>query len=230
MSTQTELLKDVVTASGGDASALPDNLLSAHYEAIIKACGGSVDDLPDRLQTTYLKRIAECVSGGGSSGENKLAKLIGGTLEEITEDDLDGVTKIVQYSFYFDKGLKRISVPQSVTAIEQCAFYSCSYIESVNLQNGLKSIGNAAFRSILIISEITIPETVTKIGNQVFQYCDKLENVYMKPTTPPTLGTEVFGNCPALSKIIVPEGCAEAYKAATNWSAYADKIVEEGAA
>jgi hypothetical protein len=78
----TELLKDILSATGGDVNALPDNMKSTIYEAIILKCGGTVDDLPDRLETTYLKRIAECVSGGGSGGI--------GSGKHFSYDDVDG--------------------------------------------------------------------------------------------------------------------------------------------
>ena len=43
-------------------------------------------------------------------------------------------------------------------------------------------------------------------------------------TTPPTLGSKVFY---AIEKIIVPKSSIDAYKFATSWSTYADKIVYE---
>lgn len=59
-----------------------------------------------------------------------------------------------------------------------------------------------------------------------------METIYIKATTPPSLnaaftsemGGEVFA--PYLTKIVVPKGCGDAYRSATNWSASADIIVE----
>ena len=49
----------------------------------------------------------------------------------------------------------------------------------------------------------------------------------MKPVTPPTLGTSVFSfKANADVKIFVPQGSLNAYKNATNWSAYASYMVE----
>lgn len=43
--------------------------------------------------------------------------------------------------------------------------------------------------------------------------------------TPPTLGANAFPD--TIEKIIVPKSAVSAYKAATGWSTYADKIVYE---
>lgn len=47
----------------------------------------------------------------------------------------------------------------------------------------------------------------------------------MKPTTPPTIDSNIFYTN-KLNKIIVPVGCGDTYKNATNWSKFADYIEE----
>ena len=49
--------------------------------------------------------------------------------------------------------------------------------------------------------------------------------ITMKPTTPPTIASNTF-DASKLNKIIVPVGCGDAYKNATNWSNFADYIEE----
>lgn len=49
--------------------------------------------------------------------------------------------------------------------------------------------------------------------------------ITMLPTTPPTIASNTF-TAEYLNKIIVPKGTSETYKAATNWSAFADYIEE----
>ena len=77
---------------------------------------------------------------------------------------------------------------------------------------------------------VKIPSKVTSIGNNAFYYWNgnsALSTVIMKPTTPPTIDTATFMSDGSLKEIIVPKGCGEAYKSATNWSYYADIIREE---
>jgi hypothetical protein len=56
--------------------------------------------------------------------------------------------------------------------------------------------------------------------------CKNLKNIYLKSTTPPTLGyNNHFGGSSAT--IHVPIGSGDAYRSATNWSQFADDIVED---
>jgi hypothetical protein len=57
-----------------------------------------------------------------------------------------------------------------------------------------------------------------------FASCTSLTQVICNATTPPTLGTDVFGNTPASLAIKVPSASVSAYQGATNWSTYSTKI------
>ena len=95
------------------------------------------------------------------------------------------------------------------------------------VQGSVTRIGDCAFTSNDKVTSVTIPSSVTIIGDTVFHSCVSLESVTILATTPPALGeeeTNVFYN--TTCSIIVPAGCGEAYKAATNWQEYADRIVE----
>ena len=67
---------------------------------------------------------------------------------------------------------------------------------------------------------------MTNIGNFAFNYCNNLVNIILLPTTPPTLGSSVFNSISSSAVITVPKGSLNAYQTATNWSTYADKMVE----
>lgn len=81
------------------------------------------------------------------------------------------------------------------------------------------------FRHQLNLTDVVLPETLTKIGKYAFFGCTALKRISITADTPPTLGSAAFANCPALTGIYVPDESVEAYKAATNWSAYANKIL-----
>jgi hypothetical protein len=70
-------------------------------------------------------------------------------------------------------------------------------------------------------SDITIPATVTEIKNLAF-YCVGLASLTCRAVTPPTLGDPMFQSTQFVIK--VPSASVAAYKAASGWSAYADKI------
>jgi hypothetical protein len=83
------------------------------------------------------------------------------------------------------------------------------------------------------LTSITIPNSVTSIGDFAFSGCTGLTSVTVLATTPPTLGNNVFNvswpnshlPLPNLTEIRVPASSVDAYKAAANWSDYADIIV-----
>lgn len=93
---------------------------------------------------------------------------------------------------------------------------------------GITSIGPYGFYKCSELGSLTVPSTVTSIGNNAFQDCSKLYELIMKPTTPPTLGSDALKNTSTSLKIYVPSGTLSAYKTATGWSWYASKMVEWG--
>lgn len=61
------------------------------------------------------------------------------------------------------------------------------------------------------------------MGTTEFYINTYLTEIHMLPTTPPTIQSNTIGFAMNSDlKIIVPAGCGEAYKAATNWAKYAD--------
>lgn len=163
-----------------------------------------------------------------------------------------GLLNIGEMAFYGCSLIKKITIPTSVKILSKGAFYYCSALEIVEFEDGiqLQTLGNEVFnqsgiKSISFPSGISsvpmytcsgctkletveIPSSVTAIGSRAFQICSALKSVTIKATTPPTLNSDSFYACTALEKIIVPAGCGDVYKAATNWSTYASIIVEEG--
>lgn len=75
----------------------------------------------------------------------------------------------------------------------------------------------------LPLSNYTVPAIIEEISDYNF---DVSGRVTVPHTTPFTLGVEAFG-MQATLRIFVPIDCSVAYKAATNWSSYSDKIREE---
>jgi hypothetical protein len=137
------------------------------------------------------------------------------------------------------RSLKHAVLSDGDTEIAFSGFSSC-VLEDIVLPQSITLISSEAFladRGWTQITEITIPPLVTEIkADALFSQnsTGKLRKVTMKPTTPPAIyytGTGQTGSTFAwdgsLKEIIVPAGCGEAYKSATNWSYYADIIKEE---
>ena len=88
------------------------------------------------------------------------------------------------------------------------------------MANTITEIGSSVFVEARL-KKITIPQSVTKIEDTAI-YADV---VIMEGNTPPEVSS--IGSFDNPKKIIVPKSAINAYKAATGWSTYADKIVYE---
>lgn len=126
-------------------------------------------------------------------------------------------------------GATSITIGSGITTIPYYTFEQCSSVTEVMIPNNVTNISGQAFQKCSYLTTVTIGSGVTNIGGQCFYNCTKLATVTMLSTTPPTITATIFQNCTALTKIIVPAGTGDTYKAATNWSTYAD-IIEEATA
>ena len=143
----------------------------------------------------------------------------------------DSVTLIGEDAFQYCTRLTSVTIPDSVTSIGEDAFSNCYSLTSVTIGNSVTSIGNYAFRNCYYsLTSVTIPNSVTSIGSYAFYGCTSLKEVYCKPTTPPTGGSNIFsyhtyGGYTRLGcKIYVPRNSVSAYKSALDWSNYASDI------
>ena len=118
--------------------------------------------------------------------------------------------------------LVSVEIGDCVTSIGGNAFNNCESLTSIVIPNSVTSISMYAFYNCTSLTSIIIPSGVTSIGNSAFYECYNLQSIIVNPTTPPELGTRVFDDstCP----IYVPCESLEAYKSASGWSTYADRI------
>lgn len=75
------------------------------------------------------------------------------------------------------------------------------------------------------VEVLHIPNSVTALNSDAIAYAIQysLKDIYFHSIIPPTITSSSIGNVGCI-KFYVPAESVEAYKAATNWSAYADKI------
>jgi hypothetical protein len=132
----------------------------------------------------------------------------------------EGITSIGNYTFYGCE-LTQISLPEGLTSIGNSAFNG-SRLAQIDFPESLSSIGDIAF-SYTSLKQVTLPANTVTIGSGAFSLSD-IALVTCHATTPPTLGTNVFQYTPVNLRIEVPAGSVAAYKAAANWSVYADRI------
>ena len=139
----------------------------------------------------------------------------------------DSVTSIGQYAFHNCYPLASITIPNGVTSIGRYVFANCYSLVSITIPDGVTSIGNSTFNSCYSLASITIPKDVTSIGDSMFSKCYGVAFYdFSNHTSVPTLAnTNAFTGISADCQIRVPASLVDAWKAATNWSTYADYIV-----
>lgn len=145
---------------------------------------------------------------------------------------INGGTGSDSGAFSTCKSLKSVSIP-SATSIGPKAFNACTALESIELPSAV-TISCGAFAGCTGLKSIDIGASVTMIDYNAFESCNNAETIICRATTPPTINTPnplPSNTCP----IYVPDGTTtdadgneitivDAYKQATNWSAYADRI------
>ena len=131
-------------------------------------------------------------------------------------------TKFLLKTFYNCINITNFVIPNTIIGIYD-AFEGCTGLTSVTIPNSVTTIASNSFWNCIGLTSVTIPNSVTSIGSYAFYYCISLTSITVESTTPPTLGSEAFGdtnNCP----IYVPAESVAAYKRASGWSTYASRI------
>ena len=142
-----------------------------------------------------------------------------------------GVTSIGTNAFSQMRGLNKVTIQNGVTIIPQQAFMTSPLLQTVELPESITTIDTQAFKSSPVIMNITIPKNVTSIAASAYMGV-QAASVHLKPTTPPTLAnSNAFSSVASDCVFYVPysddHSILAAYQAATNWSTYASRMVEE---
>ena len=139
----------------------------------------------------------------------------------------NGVTKIGTNVFHDCYPLASITIPDGVTSIGSDVFGDCFSLTSVTILNGVTRISDSMFYVCFSLASVTIPNSVTSIGSEAFYACNGVAFYdFSNHTSVPTLAnTSAFTGIAADCQIRVPASLVDEWKAATNWSTYADYIV-----
>ena len=147
------------------------------------------------------------------------------------------------YSYHYYYGvfsdctaLKSIEIPASVETIEATAFKGCSSLATVTFEKGsqLKTIGGGyysysssyyygAFCQLknLMTVDMSACTQIETIGECAFYGDFELRLFKIGTEIPPTCENYAFSGINPYSVLKVPSGCADAYKAATEWKRFA---------
>lgn len=161
--------------------------------------------------------------GGGGGGSEVLDALIDRSITDISNDH---VTNIGFYAFAYCMNLTTVDLP-ACESIGAVAFGYCINLTTVDFQ-AATNIGPSAFSQCTGLTTVDFP-VATSIGNNTFRSCTGLTALILRSTEQAcTLShTNSFIDTPIATGtgyIYVPAALVDSYKAATNWTTYADQI------
>ena len=156
------------------------------------------------------------------------------------------VTYVKSYAFYNCINLKDIQI-SACSRVGSAAFAMCYSLSVANLSK-CTLVDMSAFASCYLLNNVYLP-ICTKISTQAFYLCSSLATIELPKVT--TIGTNAFQGCKRLSDITigtsncvlsnsnafgntsitsstgtirVPAAYVSAYKTATNWSYFSNRI------
>ena len=98
------------------------------------------------------------------------------------------IKEIPSYAFNGMSALEEIIIPQSVTSVGVGAFWNCKNLKKVEFPDNIKSL-SAVFNGCDSLEEVVLPKNLQEIKSFGFD----------------ALSYGLFGNCPKLKTVIIPE-------------------------
>ena len=149
---------------------------------------------------------------------------LGLVLAKIANVSIPNNNIVIQQGFEFENE-SGIIIPNSVTSIGESAFKDwTSNNQPLVIPDSVTSIGDYAFhRWSLNNQSLVIPDSVTSIGVEAFWGWISAKEFIMESETPPSISITSFENTNN-APIYVPDASVTAYKTATNWDYFADRI------
>ena len=187
---------------------------------ITLSVSGNIAILGESGYGSYLlgTKMATSASGDQSSGYRGLIRKV-----EIGSN----VIALWNYAFYNCYALENVFIPDGMTTFGSSAFESCYSLATAVIPDGTTSLQSNMFSACYCLTSVVVPHSVNSIALQAFQNCRTVAyyDFTMHTIVPTISSTSAFRNLSVGCQIRVPAALADEWKAATNWSTYADYIV-----
>lgn len=197
----------VITLSEGVAGAIENNAFSATSAAdynIFKQATGLV-----------INGAVKSIGVNGFANWNKATAL---TLPE-------GLETIGSSAFTGWSSLLSTTIPGTVTSLGSGAFTGASSLLELVIPPSITSLAGSVFANLASCKKVVIPSTMASMSaSSVFANLTSCDEIICNVITPPPINTNCFTGLKSTCIFKVPAGSVDAYKAATNWSAFAARI------
>jgi hypothetical protein len=120
--------------------------------------------------------------------------------------------------------MTKIKLPAGTTAIPSSMFRFNYALESIVIPSGVVSVGSSAFESCSNLKTLDFPSTLVSIAALAFSTNGTTVFIFRSVLPPALANINAFTGIMSTVKIFVPDSSVAAYKAATNWSTYANYI------
>ena len=212
---------------------LPDNIISINDNAFVRCQSLREIHIPANIESIGYRAFRSC---------KKLATVIFEKSSQLKTIGGGYHSDIDYGAFSYCTALTSIEIPASVETIEASAFMNCSSLTTITFEKGsqLKTIGGGyysssyysnvyyygAFCSLknLVTVDMSACTQVETIDKYAFCNDPELRLFKIGTVTPPSCGDKAFYDINPSSVLKVPSGCADAYKAATEWKRFASII------
>lgn len=222
-----------VTTSTGNVTSRHTYTQAGDYVITLTLSSGKMSFMTNICPTTAsdgrfanhsMIRHAEIGDGVTAIGSNAFA-----TCSNMEDFVITGgeVALLNNSAFAACSALRAFEIPASVTGFGSTIFQTCYGLRALTLPEGMTAVPTSLIQNCISLLEMEVPASVTTISASAFaNTC--LMRLHMRAEEPPTLANiNAFNTTPTAMKILVPMASVDAYKAATNWSSYASRIVGE---
>lgn len=178
--------------------------------SIFQQCGLEAD--------IYLPNL-EIIEGSYNFNYSKINNVI----------SLGKITKVTSNCFEGTSNLNEVHFPTTLTDLSANDIFVNSAVQKITGLDNVTKIGNSFIRQCTRIKTLELGSKLESIGEYMLasfgQTPPPLETLIIKAPIPPQIISNTFwGNSLGVCKIYVPDASVEAYKTATNWVNYADRI------
>ena len=143
----------------------------------------------------------------------------------------DGTQSIEAAAFRGAQALEAVVLPNSLREIKNSAFFECTSLTEMVVPHGVTTIGTSAFNRCTAMTFADLPATLTVLDYNAFSNASSLTRLNVRATTPPACVTyidprshqiyEPFNsNHYSNVELVVPQGCAQAYRDADIWKKF----------
>jgi len=113
-----------------------------------------------------------------------ITRYLGNDTNVTVPSSLAGLPVIAIGNECFGRGIKSVSLPDSIVLIGASAFSVCEMLSEIILPKNLVELGRGAFSSCRQLVSIAIPKSTVRIGEEAFVGCESLTSISVDPNNP----------------------------------------------